>query len=276
VAIPAGFHMDFMLPFAHNGYQALFRVRDAAMNNVSYFHPGGHGDVRPFLEEYLSNYQATRAQGFISIPSGNHDTWPRLGNDRTPADLELVFLFLLTMPGVPFIYYGDEIGMRSPAGLVSKEGGYDRTGARTPMQWDGSANAGFSTAPAEKLYLPVDSSPEAANVAAQRGDESSLLQRVRRLIALRQAHPALGASGDFEPVYAEKEAYPFVYRRSQGGETVLVALNPSGRPAEITLSEGLLQQVPATLYGKENVFAREGEKWTLKLPGVSGGMYLLH
>jgi maltose alpha-D-glucosyltransferase/alpha-amylase len=80
--------------------------------------------------------------------------------------LKVVFAFLLTMPGLPIIYYGDEIGMRCLK-LPSKEGGYDRTGSRTPMQWTAGHKAGFSSAPAEKLYLPVDPAPRAPNVADQ-------------------------------------------------------------------------------------------------------------
>ena len=273
VAIPAGFHMDFLLPFARNGYNSLFRLFDEAHNNISFFHPDGNGDISFFLKEYMENYRSTREQGFISIPSGNHDTTPRLGNERTAADLELAFLFLLTMPGVPFIYNGDEIGMRSPEGLDSKEGGYRRTGARTPMQWDDSVNDGFSTAAAEKLYLPVEKKPGRRTVAAQRDDPKSLLNRVRRLIALRQEHPALGASGLFQPVYAKKDTYPFVYLRSGGGERLLVALNPAKASCEVVLPAALMKNPPQTLYGKKDVFRREGKKWVLKLPGVAGGVY---
>ena len=71
-------------------------------------------------------------------------------------EMTFAFAFLLTMPGCPFIYYGDEIGMRYMDGMPSKEGGYDRTGSRTPMQWDHSANAGFSSAAPANLYLPID------------------------------------------------------------------------------------------------------------------------
>ena len=276
VAIPAGFHMDFMLPFARNGYNSLFRLFDPDDHtNTSFFHPNGGGDIRFFLDEYLVNFRSTREQGLIAIPSGNHDTTPRLGNERTPADLQLAFLFLLTMPGVPFLYYGDEIGMRSADGLESKEGAYDRTGARTPMQWDDSANAGFSTAPAEALYLPVEAKPRHRTVAAQRDDPESLLNHVRKLIELRKEHPALGASGSFKLVHAEKNAYPFVYTRTGGGETVLVALNPAKSPCGVTLPGTLSKKPPQTLYGTENVFQRQGRKWLLKLPGVSGGLYLL-
>lgn len=278
VAIPAGFHMDFLLPFASPGYQSLFR----RLNNASgpqvapgFFYPDGTGDIRTFLDEYLPCYQATREQGFINIPSGNHDTTPRLGNERSPRDLELAFLFLLTLPGVPFIYYGDEIGMRSPENIKSKEGGHSRTGARTPMQWDASPNAGFSTAPADQLYLPVDTSLDHPTVAAQRPNNASLLNRVRQLIALRKSHPALCASGLFEPVYAEVGKLPFVYRRISGDETILVALNPADRPCELELPSVLFNQPPETLYGEASPFMQTGERWLMRLPRVSGGAYRL-
>jgi glycosidase len=272
VAIPAGFHMDFMLPFASRGYQSLFQ-KPPSQEEACFFDPSGGGDIRTFLDEYLPLHRATRGQGFIVIPSGNHDTTPRLGNGRTSRDLELVYLFLMTMPGVPFIHYGDEIGMRSLEGLPSKEGGYGRTGARTPMQWEASPNAGFSTAPADRLYLPVDSAPNRPTVAAQRADDASLLNCVRRLIALRQAHPALCASGAFEPVAAEAGGLPFVYKRQSGEESLLVAINPSGQPRGLRLPGSLSGQLPETLYGENDVFRNDGSEWILQMPGVSGGVY---
>jgi glycosidase len=163
VAIPAGFHMDFLLPFASPAYSALFRLGNAPGSSgeaSGFFDPDRIGNIQSFLENYLPLYQATRGQGFLVIPSGNHDTTPRLGNGRTPRSSELAFLLLLTLPGVPFIYYGDEIGMHSPVGLKSKEGGYGRTGARTPMQWDSTPNAGFSSASKEQLYLPVEAASD--------------------------------------------------------------------------------------------------------------------
>jgi maltose alpha-D-glucosyltransferase/alpha-amylase len=254
VAIPAGFHMDFLLPFASNAYQSLFRQPDPSgplAQAAGFFDPGGQGDIRLFLDEYLPLYHATRSQGFISIPSGNHDTTPRLGNGRTPSSLELAFLFLLTMPGVPYLYFGDEIGMRSPAGLKSKEGGYGRTGARTPMQWDGSPNAGFSSAP----------------------EAGSLLNRVRQLIALRLAHPALWAGATFEPVFAEEGEFPFVYKRESAGEAIYVAINPADKPCEVTLHTAVFKQPPEVPYGEPAAFSQAGGQWLLRLPPVSGGVY---
>ena len=173
------------------------------------------------------------------------------------------------MPGVPFIYYGDEIGMRSLAGLPSKEGGFGRTGARTPMQWDASPNAGFSAAPANRLYLPVDPAPDRPTVAAQQGGPSSPLNTVRALIALRKAHPALQASGTFTAVVAEAGRLPFVFERTGGGERILVALNPAAQPCELRLPATVGFAEARTLAGEAGAFQGDAEGWSVKLPAVS-------
>ena len=142
-AIPAGFHADFcLMDGGMAGSAALFRKSQRDPYGWSFFDPAGRGNIREFLDEYLEQYEATRGRGFIALVTGNHDVNPRLAEGRSQRDLVCAFTFLLTMPGTPFIYYGDEIGMRSVQGLASKEGGYDRTASRTPMQWDASANAG--------------------------------------------------------------------------------------------------------------------------------------
>ena len=228
-----------------------------------------------FLDGYLPQYQETKGKGLICLITGNHDINQRLAIQRNADDLELCYLFLLTMPGAPFIYYGDEIGMRTIQGLGSKEGGISRTGARTPMQWEPGPKAGFSTADPEKFYLPVDSAPDHPDVVTQMADPQSLLQHVRQLIALRQAHPALCASGSFEPIYAQAGKLPFVYKRQSGDEELLVALNPASQPCEVTLDGSLSIEVPETLYGEPDVFQREGSRWKLHLSGVQGGVYRL-
>ena len=165
--------------------------------------------------------------------------------------------------------------MQSIEGMRSKEGGIARTGSRTPMQWEPGPQAGFSSASPEQFYLPVDPAADRPDVASQMSDPHSLLQRVRQLIALRQAHPALAASGLFEPVYAEAGKLPFIYTRQSRGEKLLVALNPADRPCEVTLDGSLSAGLPKTLHGQPNVFKRAGSKWRFKLPGVSGGVYQL-
>ena len=88
-------------------------------------------------------------------------------------ELKVAFAFLLSMPGAPFLYYGDEIGMRYVENLHSVEGGYGRTGSRSPMQWDHTTNAGFSAAPKEKLYVKQDEATDRPTVEAQMADPDS-------------------------------------------------------------------------------------------------------
>ncbi len=266
VAVPQGFHMDFLLPFAKPGYKALFRAEGQA---PPIFDRGGRTSMRVFLDEFQPILAATQGKGFIAIPSGNHDTVPRLGNGRNTREVSVAMAFLLTMPGVPFIYYGDEIGQRSLDGLPSKEGGYGRTGARTPMQWDASPNAGFSAAPIEKLYLPIDPAADRPTVAAQAADPASALSVTRSLIALRKAHPALGASGTFEVVLAPASGWPFVFRRAQDGEEILIALNPSAAPCEAVLPDAVDLTRARPLAGETTAFNRDGARVRVVLPAAS-------
>ncbi len=247
----AGFHADFLLHFGSRGYTSLFRGEipwsSHRQTGPSFFSREGKGDASLFLSEYLAFLKAAEGRSLIAVPTGNHDL-PRISLNRSPREIELVFAFLLTLPGIPFIYYGDEIGLRYRPDLVSKEGGYRRTGSRTPMQWDDSPGAGFSPAPPQQLYLPLDPDPRRPTVAAQEADPGSLLAQVRRLTALRASTPALQATARFRPVFAEPGRYPLVYLRSAAGgaaaeasaaaaaggsaDRVLVCLNPSAGPAE--------------------------------------------
>ena len=279
LAINGGFHVDFTLPFAFPGYSALMRKSYGKGNGkdpygFSFFDPAGLGNIREFLDEYLMHYQATRGKGQIAMMTGNHDIHPRLSKGRSANDLALVYLFLLTMPGTPFIYYGDEIGMRTVEGLPSKEGGYQRTGSRTPMQWDSSDNAGFSTAAVDQLYLPIDPDPEHPTAAAQDADPNSLLNIVRSLVLLRRSHIALCASAAFEPVFAQAGKYPLIYRRNWKDEIALVMINPSSRPVTLILPD-LGKKGCQVLYGAPDSLQYWGDSWQVRLAGTSGAVWLL-
>ncbi len=264
-ALKAGFHCDFMLHCGTPAYTSLLRCEperdifhavdkklfyendghDYRLKNPhSYFDPAGLGDAKVFFDIYEDHYRRTRNYGYISLPTGNHDM-PRFSDGRDERDLKVFFTFLLTMPGVPFIYYGDEIGMRNLKHLPSREGGFTRTQARTPMQWDDSGNAGFSTAPADRLYLPVDSDLRRPTVAEQRGRPDSLWNQVRCLAALRHSARALGADGGFELLLAD---YPLVYVRRYGAERFLVVIQPARKAWTCTLA------VPADWGALESVY----------------------
>ena len=151
--------------------------------------------------------------------------------------MKMAFTFLLTMPGAPFIYYGDEIGMRKIHNLPSKEGGYSRTGSRSPMQWDDSVNCGFSSASEDMLYLPIDSEmADTINVKAERADSNSLYHEVKKLIRMRIIHPALANTSEFELLYASGN--PVIYRRFCDYESLIVAFNPSDQPCSFSLPQG--------------------------------------
>ncbi len=225
LAIPAGFHMDFCLNHENPGFQSLLRnygLVEYPQEDHSFFKKDAGGDITSFLAEYLPNYEATKRDGYISLITCNHDT-VRLKYHMTDDEMKLAFAFIFTMPGVPFLYYGDEIGMRYQQ-LPTKEGGYFRTGSRTPMQWTKGKNAGFSAGAAEDLYLPVDAEDDAPCVEGQQADASSLWHTVKALLALRHAEEDLQADAEFVPVYAESGKLPFVYRRGN----LLLAVNPSG------------------------------------------------
>lgn len=225
----AKFNMDFYLDQSGNGYHSLFRKTGSDGSQRSFFSRQGRGDIVEFLDDYLPRYRAAGSDGFVSLITCNHDT-PRMTKSFDELECKIADAFLFTMPGVPFLYYGDEIGMQY-FDLVSVEGGYQRTGTRTPMQWTGGRNCGFSEAEKEKLYLPVDERSIAPNVEAQEKDPNSLLNTVRRVIALRHKNPDLQSAANFEVLYAEKEKYPFVYGRGR----FTIAVNPSWRETEIPL-----------------------------------------
>jgi glycosidase len=272
-ALDGCFHTDFFHWF--DGYNDLFqkeswRILNGYSEGNSYFDVEGKGDITFFLEKYLDQYERTKGKGYISIPLGNHDN-ARLGNKRSNDDLEIIYAFGLTMPGAPFIYYGNEIGMRQmPESWPQVEGAYrPRNGARTPMQWSKGTNLGFSKAAPDRLYLPVDPAPDAPTVEAQEKDAQSLLHRTRALIRLRHSEPALSAYAEFVPIYAQKNSYPFVYCRAKGSEVILVILNPGQNAALAEFSFQLPYARMTLLAGKVPGISREGEKMTVKVNGRS-------
>ena len=268
-SLSTGFDIDFLIHFGPSGpaFESLSR-----QDTDSFFHPAGKGDITTFMKYYLPVLRKTQGQGFISIPSGNHDV-ARLNNQNLSArDLEIAFAFLLTMPGVPFIYYGDEIGMRYIAKMPSKEGAYNRTGARTPMQWSSGRNAGFSTAPVQKIYLPIDPQTDRPNVAQQERADDSLLNCVRSLTQFRQANLALQAAADFQPLYYRKKAYPLIYLRRCQQQTLVIALNPSSKSVSAMVSARGLTDWQLKK-GNGVTVRRTGRNWQLKLAPVSYSIF---
>jgi maltose alpha-D-glucosyltransferase/alpha-amylase len=146
---------------------------------------------------------------------------PLLQNSR--RRIELMNIMLFSMPGTPIIYYGDEIGMGDNHFLG------DRNGVRTPMQWSGDRNAGFSTANPQRLFLPLIIDPqfhyETVNVENEDGNLSSLLWWMRRVIAMRRKYQAF-SRGTMEIVRSDN-ASVLSFIRKYGTETILVVINLS-------------------------------------------------
>lgn len=246
VAIPAGFNIDFMIHFGVPGYGSLFFDRNTPWGKLwpgqketykyCYFDKAGKGGIEEFVTNYSHSYFNTRDKGYIAIPSANHDYQrPNIGTRNTPDQLKVAMTFFLTMPGVPFIYYGDEIGMKYEMNLPSKEGSNERAGTRTPMQWAPGATAGFSTCTPDKLYLPVATDGGKLTVATQEKDPNSILNYTRRLANLRHATPALGNIADWKLLSDVKQPYPMVYQRTQGNQVCVVAVNPSGKAVKAVI-----------------------------------------
>ncbi|MGN0166229.1 MAG: alpha-amylase family glycosyl hydrolase [Lachnospiraceae bacterium] len=231
-SLQGGFHMDFLLHFGPSHYNDLFRCEKP------FFNAAGQGDISEFVKKYVENYEKSERKGLICIPSGNHDM-DRMARTLSPEEMKIAFAFLLSMPGAPFIYYGDEIGMRYVENLTSVEGGYSRTGSRTPMQWNDGVNAGFSTAGKDRLYIPQDESADRPTAEGMLAKKDSLTNEICRLIQIRQTHEALNNKGEIQFVYAEKYRYPLAYVRSTENEKVLVVINPSDKEVSFPWTEEL-------------------------------------
>ena len=170
---------------------------------------------------------------------------PLLNNDR--RQIELLNSLLLSLPGTPVLYYGDEIGMGDNI-LVG-----DRNGVRTPMQWSGDRNAGFSQADSQQLYLPVIVGTEyhysAVNVEAQRANPSSLWHAIRHLITIRKRHEAL-SKGSFELLYPDNRRV-FAFIRTEDAQQVLVVANLSRFAQTVELNLSNCQgRVPIEMLGQ--------------------------
>jgi maltose alpha-D-glucosyltransferase/alpha-amylase len=170
---------------------------------------------------------------------------PLLGNNR--RRIELMNGLLMSLPGTPVLYYGDEIGMGDNVYVG------DRNGVRTPMQWSGDRNAGFSSANRQQLYLPVITDPEyhyeTINVEVQQANPHSLLWWMKRLIDLRKRYQAF-SRGTLEFLQPENRRV-LAFLRRLGDETILVVANLSRfvQHTELDLSE-LEGSVPVEMFGR--------------------------
>lgn len=274
-AINAGFNIDFEIHLATKVYNTLFFASDTPWGKPDkecYFDERGLGSLKYFMDNYGSAYKETADKGYITFPTANHDFQRmRTGRRDTPAQLKVAMTFCLTMPGVPFIYYGDEIGMRYQPGLQPKEGSRERSGTRTPMQWTKGANAGFSTCEANKLYFPVATDGGKITVEAEENDPNSMLSFVKQLISLRHSSKALNNDGAWKLVSDVNQPYPMVYTRTSGDETYVVALNPSAKKVSANIAH--LGNAEAKMITGKASYKSGRSTDTVKLNGVSAAVF---
>ena len=205
-------------------------------------------DERDYMYEVYANDPRTKINLGIRRRLG-----PLLQNDRRRT--ELLNGLLLSLPGCPIIYYGDEIGMGDNVFLG------DRNGVRTPMQWTGGWNAGFSTADPEQLFLPVISNPvfgyQAVNVESQRRSDHSLLSWMKKLLRLWTSS-AVFSCGTIRFVNPQNHRI-LAYLRGLDGETVLVVNNLSrtAQAVQLDLRE-FKGAIPIEMFGG-NPFPRVGD-----------------
>jgi len=178
---------------------------------------------------------------------------PLLDNDR--RRIELMNGMLLSLPGTPIIYYGDEIGMGDNINLG------DRNGVRTPMQWNGGWNAGFSVTTPERLYAPLIQDPvygyPAVNVLRQAASEHSLLNWMKSIIKVRSSTGVFGR-GSIEFLYPANHRI-LAYVRRLGNETVLVVNNLSSSAQAVELDLRRYKgNILIEMFGK-NMFPRVGD-----------------
>ena len=193
------------------------------------------------LAALIADYEAALPPGgWPNWVLGNHDR-PRVATKRGQAQARVAAMLLLTLRGTPTLYYGDELGLndvaipsaqaRDPRELREPGLGLGRDPVRTPMPWDGSENAGFTTA---EPWLPINPDWPTRNVARMAREPHSMLTLYRRLLEARRAHMALSI-GDFALVDAEGDV--LAYERRHGTERLIVALNLGGRSQRLQLPD---------------------------------------
>jgi alpha-glucosidase len=191
------------------------------------------------IPDYIESYYAAMPpHAWPNWAIGTHDAG-RIVSRAGMAQARLAAMLLLTLRGTPTVYYGDEIGMHDVdiprdriedlREILAPYLGLGRDPARTPMQWDGQAGAGFTTG---TPWLPISSDYERVNVHVQTDDPRGILALYRRLFTLRRSSPALIA-GSFQVVL--RDGPVFVYRRDTGEQHMLVALNFGSEPRTVIL-----------------------------------------
>jgi len=201
------------------------------------------------FRELIDQVENNSAGGQPYFFFNNHDqerTWDRYGDGvHNEAIARLLATLLLTTRATPQLYYGEEIGMattppdrkedvRDPIGKLGWPKEKGRDGERTPMQWDTSSNAGFTTSPSP--WLPIPPSCKQRNVAVEEKDPDSLLNFYKQLIRLRRTHPALRDGAQITANCHDPDVLSYLRKNPTTGESLLVLLNMSNKSKTVVFN----------------------------------------
>jgi len=214
------------------------------------------------LHRMVGDYEAALPPGgWPNWVLGNHDR-PRIASRVGEAQARVAAMLLLTMRGTPTIYYGDELGLadvaipadkvRDPRELREPGLGFGRDPVRTPMPWDASPQAGFTSG---EPWLPLNMDWRKRNVAGEAADADSMLSLYRDLLRLRRAHPALSL-GDVRLLSAR--GHVLAYERIKGDDRIVVGLNLSGEAQHLDLPAGDLMLTTGGDYAPGRLDANQG------------------
>jgi len=222
-----GFDFDYL---AHDcaPYSCLFKnepntnLSRSLEHGLNYFSKEGKGNIKSLVKYSKEILEKIESKGYFSIPTGCHDEIRMASGIKDTEVAKTFFAFILTFKNIPFIYYGDEIGIKHNYDL-RKDGGGIRTGCRTPMQWDNTKNRGFSTA--KEIYLPTNDDL-GVDVLDQEKDENSLLNTFRKLVQIRKEYSFFNADAKLQFIETK---YPLIFRRKDESGSALVLINPSDK-----------------------------------------------
>ena len=211
-----------------------------------------------YIREFQQMIRPTDIEGYCF---SNHDQ-PRIASRFGHKQARIIAMLQLTLPGIPTVYYGDEIGMENVpvpehqrTDMSAQQGIFGgRDPFRTPMQWDASAHAGFSK---HEPWLPVARDYKHNNVAVERRQESSFLILYRHLLAIRNRDETM-KQGVYREVLIDDKKNVLVYERAYEGTTYVVALNFSGKPRTVALPAGVHHVVLSTQPSKQPKNSQKG------------------
>ena len=262
--------LNFHLQFTKN-FCLLSTHKDTLFSeNRQYICGGKVHDPVGFDERITQqNGSVRRKNAAIAMQTSNHDLpRPSTGSEGDDDLTILALAVSLTHNTVPFIYYGDELGMKVNPQAPSVEGAAFKAQYRTPMQWNSKKNAGFSAAPKSKIYLPLNPDCKQRNVEKQLKNPGSVLNEVKRLLALRKSHPAFAVTAEKITVLAKKNNPVYAYVRKASGKTVLIAVNPSEQSKTVKLDLSAAVAERKKPYCAVPLLSREGKVFSaLKLSG---------